>query len=193
MSDEVVARALATLLENERAKPWAFGMTSLGLSRALGTDEAALVQALAGAVERGSLALRAGYYATSSFVPELSAPQRAFFDQAFAPDPKEPYRPIERRALFAAMRAARIGGLELALDMLVASGAVVQVAADFYRGAQLEAIRSRLEAELRPRTGLTVAQFRTAIGTTRKYAVPLLEWFDAAGLTERRGDERFLR
>jgi selenocysteine-specific elongation factor len=31
------------------------------------------------------------------------------------------------------------------------------------------------------------------VGTSRKYAVPLLEWFDAAGVTLRSGDLRVLR
>jgi selenocysteine-specific elongation factor len=38
-----------------------------------------------------------------------------------------------------------------------------------------------------------MAEFRDLIGTSRKYAVPLLEWFDAAGITLRNGDVRVLR
>jgi selenocysteine-specific elongation factor len=38
-----------------------------------------------------------------------------------------------------------------------------------------------------------MAQFRDLIGLTRKYAVPLLEWFDATGITLRSGDVRVLR
>jgi selenocysteine-specific elongation factor len=39
----------------------------------------------------------------------------------------------------------------------------------------------------------TVAQFRDAVGLSRKYAVPLLEWADKEGLTVRKGDTRTLR
>jgi selenocysteine-specific elongation factor len=38
-----------------------------------------------------------------------------------------------------------------------------------------------------------MAQFRDLVGTSRKYAVPLLEWFDASGVTIRNGDVRVLR
>jgi len=38
----------------------------------------------------------------------------------------------------------------------------------------------------------TVAQIRDAVGTTRKYAVPLLEKLDATGVTRRKGDVREL-
>jgi selenocysteine-specific elongation factor len=37
-----------------------------------------------------------------------------------------------------------------------------------------------------------VSQVRDAIGTTRKYAVPLLERLDATGITHRQGDVRVL-
>jgi selenocysteine-specific elongation factor len=41
--------------------------------------------------------------------------------------------------------------------------------------------------------GITVSGFREALGTSRKYAVPLLEWFDRQGVTRRDGDLRFPR
>jgi selenocysteine-specific elongation factor len=41
--------------------------------------------------------------------------------------------------------------------------------------------------------GITVSGFREALGTSRKYAVPLLEWFDQRGMTRRDGDLRFAR
>jgi selenocysteine-specific elongation factor len=42
-------------------------------------------------------------------------------------------------------------------------------------------------------SGLTVSAFREALGTSRKYALPILEFFDARGLTKRTGDVRVLR
>ncbi len=41
--------------------------------------------------------------------------------------------------------------------------------------------------------GMTVSALREALGTTRKYAVPLMEWFDRGGVTRREGDVRFAR
>ncbi|HXF57903.1 MAG TPA: SelB C-terminal domain-containing protein, partial [Actinomycetota bacterium] len=54
----------------------------------------------------------------------------------------------------------------------------------------------RAEAVLRDLArppGVTVSAFREALGTSRKYALPLLEYFDARGLTRRQGDVRVLR
>ena len=41
--------------------------------------------------------------------------------------------------------------------------------------------------------GLTVSSFREALGTSRKYALPILEYFDSRGITRRQGDVRVLR
>ncbi len=38
--------------------------------------------------------------------------------------------------------------------------------------------------------GITVAQIRDVLGTTRKYILPLVGWFDANGITRRRADLR---
>jgi selenocysteine-specific elongation factor len=39
--------------------------------------------------------------------------------------------------------------------------------------------------------GVTVSEMRTALGTTRKYAVPLAEHLDRTGVTRRDGDRRY--
>ena len=44
----------------------------------------------------------------------------------------------------------------------------------------------------RPGPGMTVAEIRDLLGTTRKYAVPLCEYLDRIGVTRREGDLRFL-
>ncbi|HEX6330042.1 MAG TPA: selenocysteine-specific translation elongation factor [Actinomycetota bacterium] len=41
--------------------------------------------------------------------------------------------------------------------------------------------------------GITVSEVRRQLGTTRKYAVPLMEHLDRSGLTRRSGDLRFAR
>jgi len=41
-------------------------------------------------------------------------------------------------------------------------------------------------------TGMTVADIRDLLGTTRKFAVPLCEYLDRIGITRREGDLRWL-
>ena len=69
----------------------------------------------------------------------------------------------------------------------------MKVGDSIYRGSQIAQIRARVESHLRSRESMTAAEFRDLLGTSRKYAVPLLEWFDARGITVRSGDLRTLR
>jgi len=180
-------------VRREAEAPWMLGTTSLALARELGIDEAFLVRVLASDAEDGRITARAGYYATLDHRPQLTAEQRAFFERAVPVDAAQPLVPAPLDDVVAQLRAARIAGLPQAFDTLVATGALVKVGADVYRGPQVAEIRKRLEAAVRRDGPITMARFRDAVGTTRKYAVPLMEWFDATGVTVRDGDVRALR
>jgi selenocysteine-specific elongation factor len=188
-----LARIVAQLETNERDRSWMLGTTSLALSRALDIPEPTLLRLLAAFVDDGSLAHRAGYYATPGYVPSLTPEQRVFFERALARNPSEPLVPTPLKEFLASVKAASAPGLSQALDTLLGSGALVKVGDELYDGEQIAAIRKQLEGALRNGNSLTMAQFRDLVGTTRKYAVPLLEWFDAAGVTIRSGDVRVLR
>jgi len=58
--------------------------------------------------------------------------------------------------------------------------------------AFLERAEGVARAQAASPDGLTVSGFRQALGTTRKYALPLLASFDARGITRRDGDVRRL-
>lgn len=186
-------RVLDVLARREVASPWMLGTTSLALARELAVDEPFLVRFLAAEAEDGRIAARAGYFSTPAHQPQLTADQQAFFEQTVAIDPAQPFVPASLDDVVTGVRTTRIAGLPQAFDTLVATGALVKVAADVYRGAQIAEIRRRLEAAVRRDGPITMARFRDAVGTTRKHAVPLMEWFDATGVTVRDGDVRTLR
>ncbi len=193
IADEVIAATIALLRERQHDRPWLMGATSLALAGALAVPEGALVRALASFVDAGQLAYRGGYYFTTDFAPRLSAEQRAFFDRAFTTGADGGDAPLGYDALRAQIRASAIVDLSLAFDTLLASGALAKVGDFIYRGAHIAVIRTTLEGALHRDGRLTVAEFRTLTGTSRKYAVPLLEFFDATGVTIRSGDYRVLR
>jgi len=192
-ADAIVARVLALLEEEHRSEPWAIGATSLAISREVQLHEPLLVRILASAAVDGRLSYRAGYYALPGHVPQLNAEQRAFFDALIPLDPVRPFEPVPLEAVVAAVKQSRVPGAGKAFDGLLSRGVVVKVNEDLYRGAQIVQIRARVEAFLHANRQMTMAQFRDLIGTSRKYAVPLLEWFDARGVTVRSGDYRMLR
>jgi selenocysteine-specific elongation factor len=74
---------------------------------------------------------------------------------------------------------------------LLRSGDLIGVGGEFaYLPATIAAI---VELVRTLPDGFTVAEFRDALGVTRKHAVPLLEWLDGTGLTRRVGDGRVVR
>ncbi|CAN5889184.1 selenocysteine-specific translation elongation factor [soil metagenome] len=76
---------------------------------------------------------------------------------------------------------------------LVRSGDLVQVSPEFvYTTKWVEQVKEVLKARIAGSGPFTVAQFRDLIGTTRKFAVPLLEYLDRTGFTARQGDVRKL-
>ncbi len=168
------------------------GATTLALARELAVEESSLAAVLTAAAHRGELQRRNGYFATPGFTPQFTPEQDAFFAEHLAVDPAQPLVPVEFEPLVQAIRRTKIAGLAGAYDTLAATGRVVRVGPHVYRGEQLAEIRARLEQTLRAEGSLTAARFRDAVGTSRKYIVPLLEFFDAAGIIVRDGDVRRL-
>lgn len=192
-ADELYGKALTLLATTHRESPWRMGQTSIALEKALGVNESWIVRVLATYVDEGRLDYRNGYYAAPGFAPELTAEQRAFFDGAVRLDRENPLVPVPFDDVASSLRTSRLRGIQEAFETLLATGALVKVHDAVYRGSQIAEARARVEATLRKESTMTMARFRDVIGTSRKYAVPLLEWFDAAGITIRSGDLRSLR
>ena len=79
-----------------------------------------------------------------------------------------------------------------AIDAAARAGLVVRVAPDLvFIPALIE--RAQAVVDEAGSAGITVSAFREALETSRKYALPILEWFDQRGLTRREGDLRYPR
>ena len=82
------------------------------------------------------------------------------------------------------------------LRRLTQMGRLIEVAHDhfFTRDRVIErAAAVRLLAERNQNGKITAAAFRDRIGTGRKLAIPILEFFDRSGTTIREGDLRRIR
>ena len=77
------------------------------------------------------------------------------------------------------------------IDAAARDGLLVRISPDLVLSADV-VDRATALVNAAPQ-GITVSAVREALGTTRKYAVPLLEWMDKQGLTRREGDLRFPR
>ncbi|MEN8114268.1 MAG: selenocysteine-specific translation elongation factor [Actinomycetota bacterium] len=88
-------------------------------------------------------------------------------------------------------RASDLGLPDEVLHALIRSGDLVRTGDDLVLLAEQVTAITDVLPDLPD--GFTVAQFRDHFDLTRRQAVPLLEWLDAAGWTRRRGDGRSVR
>ena len=71
---------------------------------------------------------------------------------------------------------------------------IVRIAPELYfLGDSVDRVRADLYKHLAENGAITPTAFRDLFGTSRKYTIPLLEYFDREGLTVRVGDARRLR
>jgi selenocysteine-specific elongation factor len=79
-------------------------------------------------------------------------------------------------------------------QVLVQSGRLLRVKESlFFHARALDAIQQKLVAMLRERKEIGPADIKDLLGISRKYAIPLLEFFDQRRVTTRVGERRVLR
>jgi selenocysteine-specific elongation factor len=99
----------------------------------------------------------------------------------------EPPRPRE----LAAVAGLADAEVQPALNRLLAGKALVKVKPDLFVGATaITALRQRLLAFLDAHGEVTAQQWKELTGTSRKYSIPLAEYFDAEKVTLRVGEIR---
>jgi selenocysteine-specific elongation factor len=153
----------------------------------------ALVQAVVeGLIQRKALLGDLRRIGRADFKPKLSANLRKLKDRLIAAYHAAGFQPPEP-ASFANQAGGNAANLGDLFDVCVAEGHLARVTDDIYLHADAEAdMRRRVADRLREGAGLTVAEIRDLLGTTRKFAVPLCEYLDRVGLTRRDGDLRYL-
>jgi selenocysteine-specific elongation factor len=130
--------------------------------------------------------------ARADFKPKLSGNQRKLRDKLIEVYRGARFQPPEP-ASFAGQAGGNVASLKDLFELCVAEGYLVQITDDIYLHTETDGEMRRLIAEkLSGHLGLTVAEIRDLLGTTRKYAVPLCEYLDRTGVTRREGDLRVL-
>ena len=100
------------------------------------------------------------------------------------PDLKE----LEKQAGVSRQRLTEV------IRLLERDGSVIRVTTDMYfLASSIEQLRATLKNYLTDKGEMTAASFRDLINSSRKYTIPLLEYFDRDGLTIRIGDVRRLK
>jgi len=134
------------------------------------------------AVERGAIAEGATIYRTPEHEPKYSPAQEAQVTALRGAYAKSPYSPPS---------PAELGVEPDVLAALVESGELVKIDESiYYARTTLDEMRQRILDTMDEHGEINVALMRDVFGTTRKYAIPLLEHFDSQKVTRRVGDVR---
>ena len=177
-------RLAEVVAAHARRDPLAIGMPPEAARAALGLPDRALVEALA----QGQVRLEDGYLrppgppaardSAPSLPPRLAAAVKAVLaDLADTP--------------FLAPDAGRLRDLGLdprAIAAAARAGLLLRVTEQIVLAPDAKAQAARILARL-PQP-FTTAEARQALGTTRRVAIPLLEYLDRAGITQRLPDDR---
>ncbi len=176
-------RLAAETARHARRHPMEPGLPAEAARRLLDLPDRALVDALARTPGTEELLCREGrLYGPDSARPTLPPSLRAAVDAVRHELEKTPFRAPE------ADRLAQLGLTRKALAAAVRAGALLRIAEAV---VLLPGADERAAAVLRRLPGpFTLSEARKALDTTRRVAVPLLEFLDARRLTERVDDQR---
>jgi selenocysteine-specific elongation factor len=183
------ARALASLKAFHRAHPSDRGMPLETLRHGLRAPEPLVEHVLADAASAGRLRLQDGVAVQSGFVPrveggdaEIERVVRILEEAELSPPSlAELERQTGRRDVAAILRLAAQAGRVEAVER-----------ERYYARQALERFTATL-ADIGRSSLIGPAEIRDRLGISRKFMIPLLEWADAKGITERVGDQRRLR
>lgn len=132
------------------------------------------------------------YLCLPSFAPQLSGADekillaivRQLQDAGFQPPS------VEALAAKASTDRKRI---ERLATLAVALGDLVRIDSKTYLHTEVElTLRETVARQIQASGGITVSEIREALGSSRKFVVPLLEYLDRVGYTRRVGDQRVL-
>jgi selenocysteine-specific elongation factor len=89
---------------------------------------------------------------------------------------------------------ASAADVQRVLEHLVDTGAIERIGADLFMASRaLDEAREAVRENCGRHGHLEIPDLRDRLGTSRKYLIPLLEYFDAQGLTIRQAGHRILR
>jgi len=184
---EKIREALQTY---HQQRPLRAGRPLRELQTTVGVEAPVLQRLLAPMVEAGEIEVEGGLVRLAGHKPRPHEDHQKLVEQVL--------EQVKAAGLQAPTREEvleKLGGGEEAHDLLsylVGQGDVVQVGNFVFARQSVEKAETVLREKLSAKA-FTAAEARDALGSTRKYVVPLLEYFDRAGLTIRRGDERRIR
>ncbi len=143
-------------------------------------------------VKRKTLKVLGRFVCLPAFAPSLTGADEKLMTAMIAEIRAGGFHPPLLDNLSIASQADRKRWERLA-TLSVALGDLVQIAPKLYLHADMERqLRYKVAGLIRERSGVTVAEVREALDSSRKYVVPFVEYLDRVGFTRRIEDRRVL-
>ncbi len=190
---ELDARILKIMSELHQAAPLVSAHPRLRVATPLDYlgNENLVRQALDRLQQRKKLVGDQERVALADFKPKLSSNLRKLREKIIDAYQAARFTPPEPGS-FAGAAGGNASNLPDLFDVCVEEGYLRKIAPGVYLHVEAEAdMIERVRSALAAGQGLTVGDIRDLLGTSRKFAVPICEYLDHLGLTERRGDLRF--
>jgi selenocysteine-specific elongation factor len=184
--EQAVEQLVGIVTEHHRAHPLEAGIERAVWLRTLPASWAETAGSLA--VTRGRVTAHGSRIALTGFNPDFAPRLARLRDQLLEHLRAGGLAPPNVTEL---KRALRSDDVQAVLRLLEAQGRVTAVALDLYvesgvLAGAIEDVRSRF-GDGGP---LPPAEFKVALPVSRKYLIPLLEYFDRVGITKREGELR---
>jgi selenocysteine-specific elongation factor len=170
--------------------------TGLGLAplaEASGLKQDILAAILDLLVKEGVVGRVKEQLALPGFKPIFSEKQKSMMEAVESAYKKRLFNPplIEEAAILAGISQK---DLHNTLRMLVGQNSLVEIEKGlFFHHDAIEQAKARISGFIKEQGKLESVKFKYILDTTRKYAIPLLDYFDRTGLTYRQGYTRYLR
>ncbi|HNW59384.1 MAG TPA: selenocysteine-specific translation elongation factor [bacterium] len=191
---QLLDRIKATLEAFHQREPLRPGMSKAELRAQIGGNISPRLcdQALAALAAAGRIEEQPQWVRLAGHTIRLSAGDAALAERIHALLEAAPFAPPGEEEIARSL-AAPAGEVRRLLGALQGMGHIVRLEGDLYfTVAALAEAERRLLDFAREREEISVGEFRELLATSRKYAVPLLNWFDQKGRTERIGDSRLV-
>ena len=141
-------------------------------------------------LEKNTVNIKDGYVFLSDHMPLLSQEHEVLLAHIRAESMSRELEPLTYRDWIELLKISEDDLRDL-LSFLVREGTLIRAPGNLWFDAvSVNELRDKIHKRLISEGSIDTKTYKKLIGTTRKYAVPLMELFDGEGLTLRRGEIR---
>ncbi len=185
---KVKEEILCFLGEHHRLIPISEGMTKEELKGKI-KGSMLLSVALSELLKEGKLVEKGGFFRLSGFEPREEGAYGELVKEVELTLRKTPFSPPSLKELSCLLGQGE-EKLNLVASYLVSRKGYRRVGDFLFSPEAFEEVISKLKEHFKQKESLSVGEFKDYFKITRKVAIPLLEYLDRLGFTQRKGNER---